>query len=93
MFASQGIVQNAVMTYAGWSLRDGEAPAEPNASFSSASAGDMHYGPPADADLRSGSAGAFEVALRRAGRHKPPDSSDQVILIGLFGEQPEIMPL
>jgi hypothetical protein len=29
MFASQGIVQNAVMTYAGWSLRDGEVPTEP----------------------------------------------------------------
>ncbi len=32
---------------------EGEAPAEPNTSFSSASAGGIERRPPADADLRS----------------------------------------
>jgi hypothetical protein len=34
--------------------REGEAPAEPKASLSSASAGGMHNWPPADADLLVG---------------------------------------
>jgi hypothetical protein len=46
--------------------REGEAPAEPEASFSSASAGGMHYGPPADADLLVGLGSAAASPSRKS---------------------------
>ena len=58
MFASQGIVQKAVMTYPGWTLREGEAPAEPLPSFSSASAGGQIYSRESDASVGLGFQGA-----------------------------------